>query len=186
MISFESKITQKLFTFFFVNQEKEVYMNELARILNVDPGNLDRKLKELEKEGIFKSEFRGKQKYYFLNRDFPLLHEYKQIFNKTIGLEHQLKKPLSKIKEISHAYIYGSYAKDKLDTHSDIDLMIIVKLDTENILGVLSESLDRIEKATQREINYILYSEKEFKEKLKSKNPFLEEVFSDKYIALIP
>lgn len=186
MISFESKLTQKLFTLFFVNQEKEVYLNELARTLDVDPGNLDRKLKELEKEGIFKSEFRGKQKYYFLNKDFSLLHEYKQIFNKTIGLEHQLKKTLSKIKEISHAYIYGSYAKDKLAAHSDIDLIIIIKLDTENILEVLSKSLIDIEKTTQREINYMLYSEKEFKEKLKNKNAFLEEVFSDKYITLIP
>lgn len=186
MISFESKITQKLFTLFFANQEKEVYVNELARTLDIDPGNLDRKLKELKKEGIFKSEFRGKQKYYFLNKNFPLLHEYKQIFNKTIGLEYQLKKTLSKIKEISHAYIYGSYAKDKLGAHSDIDLIIIIKLDKESTLEVLSESLDRIEKAIQREINYILYSEKEFKEKLKNKNPFLEEVFSDKYITLTP
>jgi len=63
MISLRSKITIKLLDYYFLNPNAQVYINELARILEIDPKNTETKLKELEMEGLFKSEFRGKQRY---------------------------------------------------------------------------------------------------------------------------
>jgi hypothetical protein len=41
-----------------------------------------------------------------------------------------------------------------------------------------------VEKAIGREINYKLYTEKDFRQKRKDKDPFLTEVLTDKYILL--
>jgi len=60
MISLRSKVTIKLLDYYFLNPEAQVYINELTRILGLDPKNTETKLKELEKEGFFKSEFRRK------------------------------------------------------------------------------------------------------------------------------
>ncbi len=79
MISLKSKITQLVLNYFFLNPQAKKYTNELARLFQVDPKNLDRKLKELEKEGLLKSEFLGKQRYFFINSRYPLLKEYKKI-----------------------------------------------------------------------------------------------------------
>lgn len=62
----------------------------------MDPKNTDTKLKELEKAGLLKSEFSGKQRYFYLSKEFPLLEEYKKIVLKTAGIESELKKILSK------------------------------------------------------------------------------------------
>ncbi|KKQ67778.1 MAG: polymerase beta domain protein region protein [Candidatus Peregrinibacteria bacterium GW2011_GWF2_38_29] len=83
----KSKLTQSLFTYFFLNPEKELYLRELARTLSCDAANLDKTLKKLEKEGLFKSEFHGKQKYYSLNTSFPLYDEYKKIIEKSFGVQ---------------------------------------------------------------------------------------------------
>ena len=91
MISFKSKVTIAILNYYFLNQDARHYINELAKILGLDPKNVYRKLTELEKEGLFRSEFRGKERYFFLAKDYSLLENYRQIFLKTYGLEDQLK-----------------------------------------------------------------------------------------------
>jgi predicted transcriptional regulator with HTH domain len=49
MLGFRSKITIKVLNYYFLNPQKSHYANELARLLDVYPANLFRKLKELEK-----------------------------------------------------------------------------------------------------------------------------------------
>ena len=49
MVSLRSKITQKVLDFFLLQQGTESYVSELARTIQVENGNLTRKLIELEK-----------------------------------------------------------------------------------------------------------------------------------------
>lgn len=81
MLEYRSKITQKVLGYYFLNPERSHYINEFADLLSVDPGNLFRKLKELELEGILISETHGNQRYFSLNKKYPLLHEVKKIYN---------------------------------------------------------------------------------------------------------
>jgi len=80
MFNLNSKIANKILRYFFINPSRKNYINELARILEADPGNLSRKLQELENEGILNSEFSGEQRYYFINKKYPLLKETKKAF----------------------------------------------------------------------------------------------------------
>ena len=69
-------------------------------ILDLDPKNTYTKLKDLEKIGLLKSEFSGKQRYFFLSDDFPLIEEYKKIVLKTTGVEESLRKILKKFPKL--------------------------------------------------------------------------------------
>ena len=71
MLNLKSQITAKLLGYYFVNPQAKIYINQLARTLEVDPTNLMRKLKEFERDGLLASEFSGKQRYYFLNKKYP-------------------------------------------------------------------------------------------------------------------
>ena len=48
MISLRSKVAVKLLDYYFLNPEAQHYINELARILELDPKNTETKLKEFE------------------------------------------------------------------------------------------------------------------------------------------
>ncbi|MFH0968916.1 MAG: nucleotidyltransferase domain-containing protein [Patescibacteria group bacterium] len=181
MFSLKSKITVKLLGYFFLNPSKQHYINELAGILEIDPGNLYRKLKELENEGIFESEERGNQKYYFLNHSYPLLKEAKKSFEMKYGLSGVLKKELIKLKGLKKVYIFGSYAKNSLQQESDIDLLLIgshSSLEAKRIIVPL-------QKIIGREINIVDIEEKEFEKKKKSNDPFIKNIFGNKIIELI-
>ncbi len=79
-----SPLREKLFGYFFTNPEEKLYLREIAVKIKVDPANLSRELKRLEKEGIFISEKSGLQKYFALNQKYVLYEELKSIILKTI------------------------------------------------------------------------------------------------------
>jgi len=181
MISFRSKVTIKLLDYYFLNPEAQVYINELARILDLDPKNTEVKLKEIEKEGLFKSEFRGKQRYFFLAKDNPVLEHYRQIFLKTYGIEKKLKDMIGNIKGLKEVYLFGSYASDKMNSSSDIDLLAV---GTHSVLK-LQKNIVKLQKDTGREFNVINLSPQEFVKKKKDKDSFIDSVFKTKTIRLV-
>lgn len=181
MFNFRSKITVKILGYFFINPEKKRYINELAYLLEADPGNLFRKLVEMEKEGILFSETVGKQKFFGLNKKYPLLKELKAAYEAKAGFARRLKEELEKIKGIKEAFIYGSFAKGTEKGDSDIDLFITGSIDENELIDKISE----LEKVFGRDINYTLMTEKELKDKIKAKNSFLKNILSGKKIKLI-
>lgn len=181
MISLRSKITQKILNLFFLNEKEKFYINELAKKIKEDPANVHKKLVELKKEGVFSDEFSGKERFFFLNQKYPFLKEYKKIVLKGVGFEKILKEKLEKIKGVESVYIFGSYAKNKLSLESDIDVLIIGNL---NILE-LQKTLVEIQKLTGREINSIELTKEELNKRKRKKDPFLEDIFSKKYIKIL-
>lgn len=181
MISLRSKVAIKLLDYYFLNPDSQHYINELARILELDPKNTETKLKEFEKEGFFKSEFRGKERYFFLVKNNPVLEHYRQIFLKTHGIEKRLKDMISNIKGLKEVYIFGSYAANKMDSSSDIDILAI---GSHSVLE-LQRLIAKIQKDTGREFNVANLSPKEFEAKKKDKDPFIKSVFDTKTIRLL-
>ena len=92
----------------------------------------------------------------------------KNILLKSVGIAEALREHL-KSKEIKVAFIYGSYAKNKENFLSDIDLMVIGKISSRE----LSRLLSKPKRELLREINYVVFLEKEFKEKARRGDHFL-------------
>jgi len=156
-------------------------VNELARVLGVDAGNLSRKLKELENEGIIVSEFSGNQRYYFLNQKYPFLQEMKKIYQAKYGLKEQLAKVLKKLPGLRQAYLFGSYAKGNFGRESDIDLLLIGQhsaLQAKKMILPLQRELNR-------EFNIVDFTEAEFIKRKKNKDEFIQDVFKNKIISII-
>lgn len=181
MFNFNSKIVNKILRYYFINPRKKNYINELARILDADPGNLSRKLQEMEDEGILSSEFSGKQRYYFINKKYPLLKEAKKVFELKYGLGYLIACSLKKIKGIKEAYIFGSYAKGNFESVSDIDVLIIGSHPVIEATKAIMPLQERI----RREINIVDLTEKEFQKKKKDKDEFIENIFNGKVIKIL-
>jgi len=181
MFNFNSKIANRILRYFFINPSNKGYVNELARLLEVDPGNLDRKLKEMAAEGILGSEFSGQQRYYFLNKKYPLLKEVKKIFEIKYGLTEQIAKRLKTVKGIKEAYIFGSYAKGDFKAESDIDVLII---GSHSVFSP-GEALCPLQKRINREINIVDMTEKELAKRKKNKDEFIANIFASKIIKII-
>ena len=143
--------------------------------------NIRREFLVLEKNGIFTREKQGNQVYYFLNTDSPIFSEMKSIVSKTIGAQGELKKSLISIKGIKTAFVFGSFANGKEDSLSDIDLMIVGEIDENQLVRKISKLENRLD----REINYHIFSQKEFAKRIKGKDFFISGILSKPIIFLI-
>ncbi len=178
---FKSKTRKALFRLFFTNPESEYYLRELERILDIPVSMIHKELIRLEEAGIFVSSRKGNLAYYFLNKSYPLFTEMKSIVFKTIGVKGLLKNIFEKIKGIEVAFIYGSFAKNEENAKSDIDLFIIGKVDEDKLV----KETGKLEKILKREINYSLYSKKDFRKKKREKDSFILDLLESPKIFLV-
>jgi predicted nucleotidyltransferase len=139
-----------LLRLFLTNPEQSFYMQQIGRILGKKPGNFQRTINNMVKEGVLTSEYKANARYFKANKNYSLYTELKSIVFKTVGVAGSLKGLLEKIGNINFSFIYGSYAKAEESYLSDIDLAIIGKPDEDRLI----KELDRFETVLKREINY--------------------------------
>ena len=175
-----SHLRRRLLTHFFSHPEERYYLRELAVLLDLDPGNLSKELRRLTSEGLFIEEQKGKMRFYLLNKKYSLYNDLKQLFFKTEGIQGGLRELILPFEDIRLAFIYGSFAKGEEKNASDVDLMVVGTPDRRKFTSKIRKLEDRL----NREINFVLYTPKEFKEKAKEKGSFLGQVLQGKKILL--
>jgi len=159
MIRLRSKPRRRLLAYYFTNPEANHYVRELSRLLDVDPSNLARELGQLAGEGLFTAEVRGREKYFRLNRNYPLYAEVRGIVMKTAGVEPQLKQALGDVDGIERALLYGSFARGQQEAASDIDVLVVGSPEP----GELESRMRRLERLLGREINYTVLSRRRWR-----------------------
>jgi predicted nucleotidyltransferase len=181
MLDMRSKARQKLLGYYFTNPTTRHHLRDLAERLSVDPSNLSKELIRLEREGLFHSEVSGRQKYFQLNRKYPLFNEVRSIIAKTIGAVSLLAESLNKIEGIEEAYLYGSFARNQQDASSDVDVLVIGKPKSDT----MAEIVQKLERQLGREINYTVLTRKELESRRGRKDAFLENVWHNKRVLLV-
>jgi len=175
-----SKLRSSLLAYTFTHPDRQYYVRELAVLIGQDPGNLSRELAKLAAEGLFIAQTRGRIKLYALNKKYPLYKELKAITFKTEGAAGSLKKLINKFKEISLAFIYGSYAMGKETNTSDIDLVVVGKIPGDKF----TQAIRLLESRLNREINFNIYLEPEFNQERRKTGSFLNLVMGQKIIMM--
>src|SRR5208283_2062410 len=181
MLDFRSKARQQLLAYYFTNPTARHHLRDLAARLGIDPSNLSKEVARLEREGLVGSEVSGRQKYFQMNREYPLFDEVRKIVAKTIGAAPVIAQSLKKIEGIDEAYLYGSFASNQQDAASDIDVLVIGSPREE----VLAQAVRRLERQLGREINYTVLTPKEFGSRRARKDAFLENVWHNRRIPLV-
>jgi predicted nucleotidyltransferase len=180
MLDLRSKTRRKLLAYYFTNPAARLHLRDIAEKIGADPSNLSKELARLQREGLFVAEVNGRQKYFELNRGYALLNEVGSIVTKTIGAVPLLSAMLTKVDGIEEAYLYGSFARDRQDAASDIDVLVIGEPGSKN----LAVRVQNLEKQLGREINYTVLTRKELDERRARKDAFLTSVWASKRILI--
>jgi len=167
----KSRIRQRIILLFVYNQNKEFYLSEIAKIVRTSAGTAQRELNKLLHSDFIIFKKKANLNIYILNTHYSLLKEIESIVKKTLGIEVELKKELSRIDNISFAFLFGSYVKGGFKSDSDIDLFIIGEVDEDQVF----KAVQKVEEIVRREINYHIANKTEFLKKKKS-NYFYKEI----------
>jgi predicted nucleotidyltransferase len=161
-----SGIRRKIILLFVYNQDKEFYLSEIARQVKTSAGTAQRELNRLRRMDFVSFKKRGNLSLYRLIR-------------KTVGIEVVLGEKLRKVKGISFAFIFGSYANGRLRSDSDIDLYVVGRPDEDDVYRAVRS----VEDTVGREINYHIASEDEFARKERT-DSFVKDAIANPLMVL--
>lgn len=176
-----SRTIRKLLSVFVTNPKDRFYLRQLCVLTSISPRPVQLALRKLENTGILKSQKEANIKFYFLNKQSPIYPEIKGIILKTEAVGEVIRKVLKNLKDIQCAFIYGSVAKDKERAGSDIDICIIGKVN----LNALSSLTSLIEERLKREISFVTFSPKEWKNAIAQHRVFVMNILKNRKINLI-
>lgn len=159
----------------FVLSNDGFHLREIARQCEISPSESKRELDILTNSGLLIRKKSGNQVLFYTNKRCSFLQDFKNLYQKTEGFFPLLKEAFSQL-NVYYAFVFGSIAKGTEKPNSDIDLMIIGDESDINI----ADAIFNIQKKSKREINFILWSKKDFQEKLRSKNTFLSNILNQK------
>lgn len=177
----KSRIRRDLLALFYTNPGQKYYLRELSRLLDCSVGSLRRELLKFQVDGLFLTERRGNLVFYSLNTGHPLYGEMKGIVAKTVGVVGSLKQALKSVPCVQVAFIYGSFASNRENPTSDIDVFII----GDASLMELSKVLRGVQKRLMREINPTLYARDEYLKRKAEGGGFIEGILTKPKIMLI-
>lgn len=161
------------------NPDREFHLRELSREVKITPIYVKKELQNLEELNLVLKTKKGNLSLFQINRNSLIFTELKSIFMKTEYFGELAKKSLKKLK-IDFAFIFGSFAKGIERKESDIDLFVVGDANENDLLQIIQ----KIEKRTGREINYILWKKTVLMKRAK-KHHLLNEIARNPIIMLI-
>lgn len=179
-ILFRSKSQILILKLLFWNQAREFHLSDIARKTDLTPPAVSKEIFKLLRTGLVVRRDQGNLSFYKINKDSIIFEEMRKIFLKYEIFSEILSKKLAK-EQIRYALIYGSFAKGTEQEGSDIDLLVVGDVQEDHLL----KTIPKIERNTGREINFILWTEKEFKEKVYKKIPLIREILDNPLVMIV-
>lgn len=161
--------------------EQSFHLREIERMTGVPSGPAHRELKRMEQAGLLTSSRVGNQVRYQADRTSPIFAELQGIFRKTVGLADVLRDALLPLSpRIECAFVFGSIARGEEGPRSDVDLMVIGDASFDEVVGALYPLHEQL----GREINPIVMTRGEFRERLREKS-FVTRVMTGEKLILL-
>jgi predicted nucleotidyltransferase len=156
---------------FILFRKQTTHLREIARETKTPISATKREVDNLTAIGLLKKH----KKKIEANKNSTILHEIEQIFIKTDYMIHPLKEALEK-QNIAFAFIFGSFPQENHTPDSDIDLLIVGNISQKDAL----KELKPVEDKTGKEINTIVWSQKDLTEK--KNTSFIQDISKKKII----
>lgn len=176
------KTRRAVLALLYSHPDESFYLRQIARTTGAGMGALQRELKQLSEAGVILRNEIGQQAFFKANADCPVFHELRNLIIKTFGVADVVRAALSPLADkIQLAFIFGSMVSGEFKQSSDLDVMVIGKIEFAEIVAALTPA----QQTLAREINPSVYPPEEFRSKLAGGHHFLKTVLSAPKIFLI-
>lgn len=176
------KTKQGVIGLLFTHPDESFYLRQIARSTGASAGAVQRELRQLSHAGLILREPSGHQVYFRANPASPIFGELKGLAVKTAGLGDVLRAALAPLADrIRAAFIFGSFATGRAVATSDVDLMVVGDVEFGEVVDAIGPAEDRL----NREVNPVVYSEKEFSGKVSAAHHFVSAVLKEPKVFLV-
>lgn len=179
---FRSELQLRLLGLVLLNADRAWTAPELARRLDSTAVSVHRELHRALDAGLLEREAIGRTYLYRGATDSPLHEPLRQLLERTVGIEPELRRALEEVPGVEAAFIHGSFASDaRIRPTSDVDVLVLGNPDPHT----LRRRLRRVETQLGREIDLLAYTPAEFALLLESGNSLVRGISRGPVTSLI-
>lgn len=168
---FTSGARVKLLTEFLLNPDEEYYIRELTRKLDEQINSIRRELNNLNKIGLLKTRKKNRKKFYYINKQFVLYNELKNIFLKANSSKEAIIKRIASFGNIDLLILAGTFVQKD----HQVDLLIV---GTDIDRSELEDYLSREVKSDEA-IRFSIMNPDDFTYRLKCNDKFITDLLND-------
>jgi len=177
---FDSPVKVKLLKLFLRNPEESFELKEVKKRIKSDASACRRQMKKLENINLIGSRVKDRRKAYFVNSDFDFYNELRTLVLKSNPASQE--KILSRLKTLGRiklAILAGIFLNAE---NSRVDLLVV----GDNIKKrKLSNFLRNLEAEVGKEIDYVVFSSRDFNYRYDMFDRFIRDVLEKPHEKLI-
>lgn len=178
---FISKVRIKMLGQFLLNPGEAYHVREIVRQIDEEINAVRRELSRMEKAGMVKSEWRANRRYYNFRKEYLFYSELLAMMNKVGGMGGDIIKNKPKLGKIKFAFISVGFARGREPRQNEVELLLVGNV----VLPELAAIVKNEEAKRDREINYTVMTEDEYKFRVTKRDPFTLDVLERPRIMLI-
>lgn len=171
-----TKLLEKFFLEYEAGNNDGFHMRALSRDLDEQINSIKRELDSLEELHILKSREESKKKFFFLNKNFILLEEFKSIFLKTYNPYESIKK-FFKTQDFLELIIINEELAKRLigNTNNIVDIFLIWEMDKIAFNEFLAKTF------FNRKIKYAIITKEDFQKRLEYNDKLIFNIMKQKW-----
>lgn len=156
-----TKLLEKFFLEYESGNNEWFHMRALSRDLEEQINSIKRELDSLEELNVLKSREESKKKIFFINKNFFLIEEFKNIFLKTYNPHNTIKKFFKEQCDLSLIIINEALSKRLTwNTNNIVDIFLIWEINKILFNDFLAKTF------FNRKIKYAVITNDDFKKRL--------------------
>ncbi len=171
-----TKLLEKFFLEYESGNNEWFHMRALSRDLEEQINSIKRELDSLEELNVLKSREESKKKIFFLNKNFFLLEEFKNIFLKTYNPHDAIKKFFKEQSCLDLIIINEALSKRLTgNTNNIVDIFLIWEIDKIVFNDFLAKTF------FNRKIKYAIITKDDFKKRLEYNDKLILNIIWQKW-----
>jgi len=164
----------------FINNDREYYLDEIAKSTGMSCGTIYPSLNELLETRIITQRKVGRSPLYTINKNHILFHKIKELIDtEKKGLPNIAEEFASSLPKdnITAIVLFGSVAREKFTEKSDIDILVVSK--NEKVKEKIGGLVDKLLDIYDVNVVPIFLTEKEIQERIKRFDNFIITVINE-------
>lgn len=176
-----SRVRVKLVELFFTHANGMFYVREITRSIKEEINAVRRELDKMLEYGLLKSEERGNRLYYYLNKNYVFYSELRRMVAKSTSLGKKIRRLQRKLGNVKFVMFSGGFVQGDKPAKDEVEMLVVGDI----VLPELELLVKEKETELGRDVNYAVFSEKEFEFRKTRRDPFVMEILYGSKVMLV-
>lgn len=178
---FVSEVRLKILKLLLLNPDKSYHVRAIVRAVNAEINAVRRELDNLIGINLLRKRQSSNKLIYSVDTSHPLYSDLVALLSKEEGLGGKLLKHIKDLGDVKFMMLAKAFLRGRSSSALDVDLFVVGDVRIDSVEKLVKE----YQHETQKEINYSVMTEEEFRHRKRANDHFVAKILSQSRTMLV-